>query len=267
MGADQIPCADPEKLRVSGIGIVAAMRVEARCITSRRLPFNQRTSLGENAAIWLCGMGEEAAREAAEGLEAGGASALMSFGFAGALDPDLRPGDLILPESIRFGHSFEVDLNWRDRLLQCLPGSLRIAGGVLAASSKVLTSTTAKRELAQTDGACAVDMESGAVAEVAARADLPFLAIRAISDPAGFSPPPVLLDAVRQDGSADLSRLLPLLLRRSLTVGTLLRLAKDSRAACSTLSTVVRCAGAEMGISRNRPESAQGYMVDQGRQA
>ncbi|SFN85589.1 hopanoid-associated phosphorylase [Nitrosospira briensis] len=267
MGPDQIPCDDPEKFRVSGIGIVAAMRVEARCITSRRLPFNQRISLGENASIWLCGMGEEAARGAAEGLRAGGATALMSFGFAGALHADLHPGDLILPESIRFGRSFEVDLSWRDRLRQHLPGYLRIGGGVLAASRTVVTSTAAKRELAHTEEACAVDMESGAVAEVAARGDLPFLAIRAISDPAGFSPPPALLDAVRQDGSADLSRLLPLLLRRSLTVATLLRLAKDSRAACSTLSTVVRYAGAEMGISRNRPGSAQGYAVDQGRQA
>jgi adenosylhomocysteine nucleosidase len=243
------------------------MRVEARCITSRRLPFNQRISLGENAAIWLCGIGEEAAREAAEGLRAGGATALMSFGFAGALDPSLRPGDLILPESVHFGHSLEVDLNWRDRLRQRLPGHLRIADGVLAASRKVMTSTIAKHELAQATGACAVDMESGAVAEVAAHAGLPFLAIRAISDPAEFSPPPVLLDAVRQDGSADLARLLPLLLRQSLTVGTLLRLAKDSRAACSTLSTVVRYAGAEMGVSGDRAESAHAYGADQGRQA
>ena len=59
-----------------------------------------------------------------------------------------------------------------------------------------------------------MDMESGAVAEAAAHAGMPFLAIRAISDPVEFSPPPVLLDAVRPDGSADLARLLPLLVRR-----------------------------------------------------
>jgi adenosylhomocysteine nucleosidase len=99
-------------------------------------------------------------------------------------------------------------------------------------------------------------MESGAVAEVAAHAGIPFLAVRAISDPLEFSPPAVLLDVVRPDGSADLVRLLPLLLRRVLTVGTLLRLATDSRAACSALIRVTRMASAEMGIaSRNSASS------------
>ena len=92
VGAGQISCFDAEDFCVREIGIITAMRVEARCITSLRLPFNQRISLGENAAIWLCGMGEEAAREAAEGLRMGGASALMSFGFAGALDSRFASG-------------------------------------------------------------------------------------------------------------------------------------------------------------------------------
>ncbi|HJY07516.1 MAG TPA: hypothetical protein VJ323_14450, partial [Bryobacteraceae bacterium] len=113
------------------IGIITAMRIEARCITSLHLPFNQKISLGENAAIWLCGMGEEAACDAAEGLRMGGASALMSFGFAGALDSNLRPGHLILPESVHADRSLQVDLSWRDSLRQCLPGHLNVTGGVL----------------------------------------------------------------------------------------------------------------------------------------
>lgn len=227
------------------------MRMEARCVTPLRLPFNQMIRLGESVAIWLCGMGEEAAREAAEGLRAGGATALMSFGLAGALNSSLRPGDLVLPESIHADRSLQVDLGWRARLQQRLPGHLNVVGGILAASSQVLTSATAKYELAQVTGACAVDMESGAVAEIAAHAGISFLAVRAISDPVRFSPPSTLLGAVRRDGSADLRRLLPLLLRGSVTLSTLLRLAMDSRAACSTLSTVVRCAAGEMGIAAN----------------
>jgi hypothetical protein len=83
---------------------------------------------------------------------------------------------------------------------------------------------------------------------------------RAISDPLEFSPPTVLLDVVRPDGSADLARLLPLLLRRVLTVGTLLRLAADSRAACSALASVARLAGTELGIaSRNSVSSPESY--------
>ncbi|SEL02153.1 hopanoid-associated phosphorylase [Nitrosovibrio tenuis] len=225
------------------------MRMEARCITRRHLPFNQRISLGQSASIWLCGMGEEAALQAAAGLKAGGATALMSFGFAGALDPNLRPGDLVLPEAIHAGYSMPVDLSWRSRLRQMLPASLNVSDGTLATSRLVLSSASAKLELARATGACAVDMESGAVAEAAAHADLPFMAVRVISDAVEFSPPAILMDAVHPDGSANLARLLLLLLRGSVSLSTLLRLAVESRAACSTLSTVAKYAGTELGIA------------------
>ena len=159
------------------VGIVTAMRVEARCITTRHLPLGKMVNLGESTAIWLCGMGEEAARSAATGLQVGGATTLISFGIAGALDPILRPGDLVLPESIYAGRLLPVSLGWRAQIQQRLPSHLRVFGGNLAASQQVLTSVVEKRELAKSTGACAVDLESGAVAEVAANAGIPFLAI------------------------------------------------------------------------------------------
>lgn len=223
------------------------MRVEARCITPRRLPFNEPVRLGDGASIWLCGMGGQAAARAAEGLHAAGADGLMSFGLAGALDSTLRPGSLVLPGCIHGDRPFPVDLLWRDRLRSLLPSHINVSSGILATSRHVLTSSTAKLTLAQTTGACAVDMESGAIAEVAECAGLPFLAVRAISDPVEFSPPSTLLDAVRPDGSADIGRLLGLLLRGGINLRTLLRLAVDSRAACSTLAEVARHARPEIG--------------------
>ncbi|MBI0420553.1 MAG: phosphorylase [Nitrosospira sp.] len=229
------------------VGIVTAMRVEASCLTRADLPFNEMTSLGERAAIWLSGMGEKAARGAAEGLQQGGCTTLVSFGLAGALDSSLRPGDLVLPDSIHAGRQLSVDLDWRNRLRQQLPAHMKIASGILAASPNVLTSADAKRELAEATGACAVDMESGAVAQVAARAGIPFLAVRVIADPLDFSPPLPLLSAVRPDGSADPVRLMALILRRSVTLGTLLRLGSQLRTARATLLTVVKHAGTELG--------------------
>jgi adenosylhomocysteine nucleosidase len=250
MGPGQIPIIEPKNFFVRRVGIVTAMRMEARCITRGRLPFNQKISLGQSGSIWLCGMGEEAARQAAKGLKKGGATALMSFGFAGALDSSLRPGDLVLPETVHAGYSMPVDLGWRSRLRQMLPASLSVSGGTLVASKQVLSSASAKLQLARVTGARAVDMESGAVAETAVDAGLPFLAVRVISDAVEFSPPPALLAAIRPDGSADLVRLLPLLVRGSVTLPTLLRLAVESRAACSTLSAVARYANAELGIAQ-----------------
>lgn len=232
---------------MSLVGIVTAMRAEAKCITPRRLPFNQMVHLREGTAIWVCGMGSEAARQAAAGLRDRGVSALMSFGVAGALDETLRPGHLVLPERIRAIYSYPVSLEWRARILHHLPKHLKVVGGTLATSYQVLTSEAEKREFSAKNGACAVDMESGAIAEIAADAGIPFVAVRAITDPIEFSPSPTLLAAVHPDGSVNLLHLLTLILRRSVNVTTLLRLAPGMRAACATLLSVVKHAGIELG--------------------
>lgn len=255
MGTGTISRDDSEDFCVKVVGIVTAMRVEASCLTRASLPFNEMASLGEGAAIWLSGMGEKAAREGAEGLQLGGCDALVSFGLAGALDSRLRPGDLVLPDSIHVGHRLPVDQDWRNRLQQLLPAHINITSGVLAASTGVLTSADAKRELAEATGACAVDMESGAVAQVAARAGIPFLVVRVIADPLDFSPPVPLLSAVHPDGSADPARLISLILRRSVTLGTLLRLGSQLRSARTTLLTVVKHAGTELGTLPKQPHS------------
>ena len=113
-----------------------------------------------------------------------------------------------------------------------------------------------KNEFAKTTGAIAVDLESGAIAEVAKNSDIPFLAIRAISDPIEFSPPLALLNAVNSDGSANLGRILFLLLQRSVTLSTLLRLAREVRIARSTLSAVVLHAGMELGVQQDHITTA-----------
>ena len=229
------------------VGIVVAMRIEARCLTNRNLPIGEIINLGNNSKICLCGMGGNAARKAAIKLQEEGATSLISFGVSGALDSKLRPGDLVLPQSVYNERLLPVSLAWRDRVQKCLPSNLRVIGGKLATSKKVLTSLNEKCDFAKITGASAVDLESGAIAEVAEDSDIPFLAIRVISDPIEFSPPLALLDAVNPDGSANLGQIISLLLQRSVTLSTLLRLGRDVRTARATLATVALHAGIELG--------------------
>ena len=204
------------------VGIVVAMRIEARCLTNRHLPIGEIINLGNNSKICLCGMGGNAAREAAIKLQEEGATSLLSFGVSGALDSKLRPGDLLLPQSVYNERLLPVSLAWRERVQKCLPSNLRVIGGKLATSKKILTSSNEKCDFAKITGASAVDLESGAIAEVAEDSDIPFLAIRVISDPIEFSPPLALLDAVNPDGSAKISQIISLLLHRSVTLSTVL---------------------------------------------
>ncbi len=118
---------------------------------------------------------------------------VISAGYAGALRPDLRVGDLVLGE------------NFSD------PGLLAAARTLLAdepchvgqflTQNAVAETAAAKAALHTATGALAVDMETEWIAKACARSGVPLLALRVISDAAGQSfpvPNAVLFDAVRQ---------------------------------------------------------------------
>jgi adenosylhomocysteine nucleosidase len=232
---------------VSRTGIIVAMRAEAKCITSQHLLFDLATPVREGLMVRVCGMGNMAAYGAAVDLrDRHKVSALISFGVAGALQDQLRPGDLVLPESIVADQLYQTNLAWRRKIERCLPRGIRVTQTALAISEQILTTEAEKHALAAKTNACAVDMESGAIAFAAAEAGIPFIAIRAITDPIQFSPPAALMTALHPDGRIRLVRLLALLLKRSVSLRELLRLAPGMRAACATLKLVIQHAEAEL---------------------
>lgn len=230
------------------IGIIVALRAEARCITRRYVPFNQTVALDDKILIRICGMGNEAAYTAAAELyNREAVVGLVSFGVAGALDESLQPGCLVLPETVLMSEQqYATSDEWRTRIQHYLPAHIAITHKPLITSREVLATTTAKHALATRSGGCAVDMESGAIATVAAEKNIPFITIRAIADPVEFSPPAVLMQALQPDGRIKLLPLLTLLAKRSLTLRELLQLAPGMRAACKTLQQVMQYAQYEL---------------------
>jgi hopanoid-associated phosphorylase len=227
------------------IGVVSALKSEATCIMNLRIPVYRVVNVGDRTRLCLSSMGSNAARGAALKLHEYGVTALVSFGVAAALDDKLIPGDLVLPESIMVnGESLPVDLEWRNSLERLLSAHLTVTGGVLVSSEAPLTSRQEKLALGEASGACAADMESAAVAKVAADEGIPFIAIRAIVDPIDFSPPEALLSAVYPDGGVDFIRLMTLLINGSVSIKTLIHLALGMHAARTTLTKVVQTAGA-----------------------
>lgn len=169
------------------------------------------------------------AADAAYQLVEQGVNALVSFGFAGGLDPALRPGALIIPSAILSeGHSYAAEPTLADRF-----GGL--TGHRLVADSLAATDAVAKRRLHAATGAHAIDLESGSVARVALAHSLPFVVVRAISDAADRDLPPAALLAVDKRGRIDLIRVLGSLLRQPKQLPALLALASDAAAARRSL--------------------------------
>ena len=202
--------------------------------------------------ITCSGGSAERARSEAARLVAEGAAALVSFGLAGGLAPELRPGDLLLPESVRSAGTaaWSVDPIWRERVhARLIAGGLEPRAGALMGSERDRGHGTAdKRELFEATGAQAVDMESHEVAAVAAEAGLPFLVIRALADPYDQVIPQVAREALRPDGRVRLQGMLGGLFRERGRAMALLRLARQSARGLLCLRRAAALAGPGSGF-------------------
>lgn len=99
---------------------------------------------------------------------------LISAGFAGALEKELRIGNLLIAEN------FSSPQLLRSPALDM--GDDGIFLGKLLTVSGVIDSNAERERLAAKTGAAAVDMETEGIADACAERDLPFLSLRAISD-------------------------------------------------------------------------------------
>lgn len=160
--------------------------------------------LGARVALAVTGDGERNARRGlASVLAAVPAREIVVVGVAGALDAGSKVGDLVVCAQVLAEEGLVVHA--ADEALTALAarhaGSLR---GVAVTSRDLADSParkTALRALVDGAGPAVVDLESAIFAAAAARADLPWVVIRAVSDLATDSLPP-LLNASRDEGGA-----------------------------------------------------------------
>ncbi len=144
---------------------------------------------------------------------------LVFTGVAGSLDPSIGIGDLVISTDLvqhdvditEFGHArgvipdlhmlaFEADADLAERAMRAAKAECpEVAAhrGRIATGDQFITSREHKEFIARTFGASCVEMEGGAVAQVAWLNKVPFVAVRAISDKADGS------------ASADFEKFLP----------------------------------------------------------
>ena len=165
------------------VAFVAALGIE--CASLRRQA---------RAAAWLVtqsGPGAERASAAAARTIDAGARLVISWGLAGSLDAGLRPGTLVVPRRVlsQGAGPLPVDAAWHARVA-ALADAFALHDGDLLTAPAALESPAAKRAAAAATHAVAVDMESAAIAAAAARARVPFIALRVVVDGLEDSLPP-----------------------------------------------------------------------------
>jgi adenosylhomocysteine nucleosidase len=223
------------------VGIVCALRSEARHLGRIASPPATVQPLADGNLWVLSGAGQGAAAAGARALLSAGADALLSFGLAGGLDPGLSAGRIVVPAEILApdGTVSGCDASWREQLAAALAGHAPV-GGRLASVVAPLASAAAKRALFAASGACAVDMESAAIARVAHSSGVPCAVVRVVVDRVGDPVPAAVLAAMDAAGEVSPWRLCGLLLREPGQLGALLRLARNFILAGRSLRTVAR---------------------------
>ena len=216
---------------MSFIGVICGLKSEAEAVSASV----ENNSVRGKIRTGVSGANAARAEEIARDFCTQGASAIISVGVSGGLDPALKPGDLIIGETIIAddGSVYGADNYLLSIIREQAPEGAKFAA--LFGADEIIDSAMKKSALFNNHGAVAVDMESHGAARAATRAGAPFIAIRAIADPADRALPKAALEAVAPDGSTRIFKTLGAALRDPQQFPELMKLGSDSAAATKTL--------------------------------
>ncbi|MBM82955.1 MAG: 5'-methylthioadenosine nucleosidase [Planctomycetaceae bacterium] len=190
------------------IGIVSALPIEmsaflSRCERVRKYSdggfvFRGGIYDGVKIAIAESKVGFARARKATEQLiQTHTPNWILSCGLSGALQQEMKCGDIVVGDSLVDSHGQEIRLDIN------LPADSEngLYVGRLLTSDEMVRTVDEKRSLAESTQAIAVDMESLAVAQIAKERQTGFMAIRAISDDMKTDLPAEILSIIGSTGN------------------------------------------------------------------
>jgi adenosylhomocysteine nucleosidase len=152
---------------------------------------------------------------------------VLTCGFAGGLNPDLKLGDVV----------FEIG-NRKSEI-----GNQLIAAGAKAAkfvcADRVATTVAEKKKLRDETGADAVEMESSAMHAVCRERGIPCVTVRVISDTAGEDLPLDFNALAKPDKNLDFGKLAWAIAKSPGKIGALMELQKKTKFAAERLAEVL----------------------------
>jgi adenosylhomocysteine nucleosidase len=209
------------------------------------MAFEARIAAGLGVPVICCGDGHNLVTSLARAMAAG-CGGLISFGVAGGLAPDLKPGTCVIGSAILDDEGQqETDARWASRLMKIIPDAVH---GPIVGVREPIAHASAKRDLHRQTGAIAVEMESQVVARAAARHGVPLAAIRVVVDPVERTIPRSALAGTRPDGTIDPLAVVRSLIRYPRDLAGLIRMSLDARAARATLVRGSALLGPGLGL-------------------
>ncbi len=221
-------------------GIVVALPEELATLTADKVERGTVAFLTDNTLLAFAGAGPANARKAARLAVDRGAKRLVSWGCAAALSTELKPGDLVIADTLLTLNKppLHCNRNWTEHTHRLIADRAAVHRGSLASNSSIVGDRRHKRTLYAQTSALAVDMESYEIAAIAESNGMPCLVLRTIADPADMTLPNAVEHALNAEGEIEFSKLIGYLLTHPLEIPGLIRLGIHFSAAKKTLRLI-----------------------------
>jgi adenosylhomocysteine nucleosidase len=157
---------------------------------------------------------------------------VLTCGFAGGLNPDLKLGEVVFEISESQPSTFNLQLSTRLLAAGAKPAKFFCA-------DRIATTIVEKKKLRIETGADAVEMESEAIHAVCREHGIPCATVRVISDIASEDLPLDFNVLAKPDSSLDYGKLFWVVAKSPWKIGGLLRLQKNCRFAAERLAEVL----------------------------
>ncbi len=220
------------------VGVISALQLEAR-------PLYSYPAL----AVRVCGVAAPEADDVVRTLAGRGCRLIVSWGTAGALSPQARAGDLIIPEHVipENGGLLATDSGAREAFREKVKSRWPVTSGTLLESDRMLGTRADKGRLGRRWEAVAVDMESGRIGAACATLKIPFLVVRAVVDELDDRLPQALQNATSSRGALRMAPLLAGLMAHPGELAALARLGRRYRRARRALEAAAWALGRYAG--------------------
>jgi adenosylhomocysteine nucleosidase len=214
-------------------------------------PFRKMAAGKSGISILITGIGRRNAEKSLrEFLATNSPELVLTCGFAGALNPDLKPGEVVFELTDRRGEFHEPQTEKESGARNALPSesSSPLREKLLAAGAKpakffcadhIATTAVEKKKSRAETGVDAVEMESGAIHAICRERGIPCATIRVISDTANEDLPLDFNALSKPDLSLDYGKLAWAIARSPGKISALLKLQKQTRFAAERLASVL----------------------------
>ncbi len=209
-------------------------------------PFHKIAAGRPGVFTVITGIGRQNAEKSVRNMLAACSPELvLTCGFAGGLNPDLKIGDVVfeVPSRSRRGNEAQTEngnqsepphVGSYDKLLAAGAKNVRFF-----CAERIATTVAEKKQLCEQTGADAVEMESAAIHAVCADKNIPCVTVRVISDTAGEDLPLDFNALAKSDRSIDFGKLAWAIAKSPGKIGALMALQKKTSFAAERLAAVL----------------------------